>query len=453
MSGIAGIVHFDGRPVRRTQVQGMVDAMAHRGPDGHDVYVEGAVGLGHARLHTTPESLTEVLPRTSRAGLSITADARIDNRDDLIAALRLPRGIAPYSDSDLILHTIERWGAEGWDRLEGDFAVALYDHSEQRLVLGCDVFAVRQLYYAAGPNFLAFASEIKALRTLPYVSDEIDDEAIVEFFVPELVSAERTIYRSIRRLLPGHTLMATHDGVQIERYTDLQASTVPQNRSNEWYAEAFGAQFQEAVRCRLRSAGPVGSELSGGLDSSFVTCTASALLREQGGSRLHTFSNVYEHVPQCDERAFIDLVVKQEAVCPHYTVADERSMDDLLPEILSFIDDGRVVGNHHLIWLSATSAGQAGVRVLLTGQDGDSTVGHGLELFNEWVHAGDWARFGREARRYVGVLNAEVPTYARNPGFPVRMRDVVNSFAAESLLDWTRNGRYLHLLRAMWTAK
>ena len=144
MSGIVGIYYVDGRPVERGTVQGMVSAMAHRGPDGLTTWHEGAVGLGHAMLHTTPESLHEAQPLVHRRGdLVLTADARIDNRADLIRALRPPRpDDRPITDAELILAAYEQWGAECPKHLLGAFAFAIWDAREQRLFCTRDHFGV-----------------------------------------------------------------------------------------------------------------------------------------------------------------------------------------------------------------------------------------------------------------------------------------------------------------------
>src|SRR5690606_27052164 len=132
-----------------------------------------------------------------------------------------------------------------------------------------------------------------------------------------------------------------------------------------------------AVQRRLRSAYPIGAEVSGGLDSSFVACAAADLLDASGTGPLDAFSNVYDHVRECDERPFIQEVLLAKNLRPHFVPADARPHEETLREILGAVDDWRLSGQHQLVWNTARAAGESGTRVLLTGHDGDTTVGHG----------------------------------------------------------------------------
>ena len=165
MSGIIGIHYLDGRPVDRENLTKMVDILAHRGPDGADIWVDGCVGLGHRMLWTTPESLIEKLPLENQRGdLVITADARIDNRDELIAALQINnRPSDKVVDSELILAAYEKWGEDCPEHLLGDFAFAIWDERRELLFCARDHFGVKPFYYYFANNTFAFGSEIKAL--------------------------------------------------------------------------------------------------------------------------------------------------------------------------------------------------------------------------------------------------------------------------------------------------
>ncbi len=169
MSGIAGIYYLDEKPVEWETLSRMVDRLVHRGPDGADVWCSESIGLGHRMLSTTPESLLEKLPLVSRSGdLAITADARIDNRDELIGLLRLKDYPAEkITDSQLILTAYEKWGESCSQYLLGDFAFAIWDRRKQTLFCGRDHFGVKPFYYyyCSGQIFV-FASEIKALFCL-----------------------------------------------------------------------------------------------------------------------------------------------------------------------------------------------------------------------------------------------------------------------------------------------
>lgn len=451
MSAIAGIIGQRGRQVDPSEILRMLSALHRRGPDARGSHVEGSVGLGQVMLRTTPEATLETLPnRFGHERLVITADARIDNRDELVRLLAIPQIDAPHRpDSELILKAFAKWGAGALDRLLGDFAFAVYDEDKRVLTLACDPFGIRQVYYVDRPDYFAFASEIKALLTLNDVPRDLDDDALVAYFVPELLDAERTPYASIKRLLPGHCMEIGPDGIRIHRYFELEPEIVPQDHTDGWYVEAFLDRFHEAVKCRMRSNAPIGAELSGGLDSSFVACTAADLRSEAGEGPLWTFSNVYDHVPECDERLFIQEVLNRGNLQPHFAVADGKPHRKTIREILESVDDGRLSGQHQLVWNTARAASKAGARVLLTGHDGDTTVGHGLELFYEWARAGRWQEFGQSARQYVAHLASEDARYARNPRHGIRVNDVANGYARDYLAMWARQGRYVKLIKAI----
>ena len=177
MSGIAGIYYLDGRPVEGMDVQRMIDSIAHRGPDGCGVWTDGSVGLGHRMLWTTPESLHEKLPLTNKSGdLTITADARIDNRDELISALNFNgRPRETITDSEIILAAYEKWGEKCPEELLGDFSFAIWDKRKQIVFCGRDHFGVKPFYYHLSEKIFTYASEIKAMLCLQHVPRRLNE--------------------------------------------------------------------------------------------------------------------------------------------------------------------------------------------------------------------------------------------------------------------------------------
>src|SRR3989454_9825112 len=279
----------------------MLARLAHRGPDGAGVWSGGAVGLGHRLLHTTPESLREHLPLASGDGtLVLTADARIDNRGELLAALG--RGVEA-TDAELILAAYERWGERCPEHLLGDFAFVIWDARRATLFCARDHFGVKPFYYYHAPGRLfCFASEIKGLLALAEVPRRLNETRVADYLVPLLEDKVITFYQDILRLPPAHRMTVTRQGVRIEQYWALDPEREIRMKSDADYAAAFREIFTEAVRCRLRSAFPVGSMLSGGLDSSSIVCVARQLLAQDGGETLHTFSPVFDDVREGGER-------------------------------------------------------------------------------------------------------------------------------------------------------
>ena len=398
MSGIAGILRLDGVPAGRPDVERMLARLAHRGPDGTGLWHAGPCSLGHVMLHTTPESLRERLPLASADGsLVLTADARIDNRTDLCSVLRAPCSV---TDAELLLAAYERWGERTPEHLIGDFAFAIWDERRQMLFCARDHFGVKPFYYHHRPDRLfAFASEIKGLLALPEIPVRLNETRVADYLLTLFEDRAITFYEDILRLPPAHQMTVARDGVQIEQYWALDPERELRLGSDAEYAAAFRELFTDAVRCRLRSAFPVGSLLSGGLDSSSVACTARALRAPEGGGPLHTFSALFDDVPVCDEHSFIDAVLAGGGFEAHYVRGDRLSPLADLDRVLDQQDEAFYAPNLFLHWGLYDAARGAGVRVLLDGLDGDSTVSHGLGRLAELARAGRWLTLARELRR------------------------------------------------------
>jgi len=269
MSAILGIYYLDCRPVDRMDLDRMIETLAHRGSDGSGVWNDKSVGLGHRMLWTTPESLHEQLPLTSKNGdLTITADARIDNRDELLAALGLAAWAhGEITDSELILRAYEHWGDGAPERLVGDFAFAVWDERRQALFCARDHLGVKPFYYHQSGRVVAFASEVKALFTVPAVPRRLNATRVGDYLGGIFEDQAGTFYRDVCRLPAGHFMVVAPGTARTQSYYRLDPSREIRLRSDDEYADAFRERFTEAVRDRLRSAYPVGSSLSGGLDS------------------------------------------------------------------------------------------------------------------------------------------------------------------------------------------
>lgn len=408
MSAIAGIYYIDNRTVSRADLGRMIDILAHRGPDGSNIWSEGPIGIGHRMLWTTPESLLEQLPLVNQTGdLVISADARIDNRDELIAALALnDRPFEKIADSQLILAAYEKWGDRCPEQLLGDFAFAIWDGRKQMLFCARDHFGVKPFYYYWSGQTFIFATEIKALQCQPSVPRRLNEVRVADYLVSMFDDTAITFYQDILRLPPAHSITVSHTGIQLQSYWFLDPTRELRLGSDEEYAEAFRELFTEAVRCRLRSAFPVGSLLSGGLDSSSVTCVARKLLVQNGGQPLPTFSAIFDEVTQCDERPFINAVLSQGGFEPHYMHGDQRSPLTDLDRILWHEDEAFYApGLAIMDWGLCGTANEQGVRVLLSGHDGDGTVSHGFGYLSELARAGRWLTLAIELRGLAKTFN------------------------------------------------
>src|SRR5262249_32203154 len=200
MSAIAGILRFDGRPADRRDLERMTNALRAHGPDRTGAHAAGSVALGHVLMRMTAEDSFETQPTRGAGGAIMVADLRLDNRDDLIAALGLdPQRAFAAADSAIVLAAWEKWGNEAWARLRGPFAAALWDPRNRRTTLARDPLGCRPLCYHMGRDFVAFGTLPKALLALPDVPRELNKEQLADFLISNHTDCEPTIYRDILR--------------------------------------------------------------------------------------------------------------------------------------------------------------------------------------------------------------------------------------------------------------
>lgn len=398
MSGILGVFHIDGAPASPKTLRRGLQAMAHRGPDGMNVWANGPVGLAHAALHTTPEAIGQVQPLVdTERGLAVTADARIDNRDDLIRQLGL-RG-APSSrttDTALILEAYARWGSDAPGHLVGDFAFALWDGKRRRFVCARDHIGVRPLYVAQREGVVAVASEIDALLALGVASDAINEAWIAAYLARSFGEGTETAYRDVHRLRPAHVAWYGFHGVPKQKaYWSLDPNQDMSPRSDAAYVEKFRALFSEAVRCRLRAPDPVGSHVSGGLDSTSVAAVARDALLNTGRPHLHTYAATFPGYDGAereaiDERPFIEAFERDGGVSSRHVELGTASAFDGLKTIVASAGQPSFTYNAYMMCHLLQAAEEDGVRVLLDGIEGDIAVSHGNNVFIELGAQGRW---------------------------------------------------------------
>ncbi|MBD6615043.1 lasso peptide isopeptide bond-forming cyclase [Komarekiella sp. 'clone 1'] len=407
MSGIIGIYNLDGKLVNYQQLKDMVNILAHRGPDGSDAWCAGSVGLGHRMLWTTPESLLEKLPLVNQTeDLVITADLRIDNRDELIYTLQLNNYLPEkITDSQLVLAAYEKWGEQCPENLLGDFAFAIWDRQKQIIFCARDHFGIKPFYYYVSEKAFIFASEIKAIFCVPDVPRQINKVRIGDYLASMFHEADITSYKDIFRLPPAHRMTVSLEGIKLQSYWSIDPNRELRLGSDEEYAEAFREIFSKAVQCRLRSAFPIGSHLSGGLDSSSITCMARKLLAENGGRRLHTFSAVFDELAECDERPYINAVVAQGGLEPHYIKGDQISPLKNIDQMFWHQDEAFYAPNWSMSWALYEAIKAQGVRVVFDGFDGDNVVSDGYGYLSELARAGRWLSLAREIKELAKTFN------------------------------------------------
>ncbi len=305
MSGIAGIIHFDGRPVEPGQVEAMTAAMHYRGPDGINHWRKGNVALGQCMLRTTPESLEETQPLTNEdESLVLVMDGRVDNWEELRREL-LGKGavLRTRADAELVLRAYEVWGEDCPDRIIGEFVFFVWDARQQRLFGARDAAGTRHFYYHAGKGWFGFASEINGLLALGRIEPRLNESRLLDYLVVEFDRDDEvgTFYRDVNRMPAGHAMRITAQEVKTWRYWNPGNLPALSFASPDDCAQAFLEQLRIAVKCRLRSIGPVGAMLSGGLDSSSIVALISKEFRDDLKQPLKTFSLIREDRENCTD--------------------------------------------------------------------------------------------------------------------------------------------------------
>ena len=313
MSGIAGIVNLDGAPVSRALLNGMAAMLEYRGPDRTGVWSDGAVGLVHTLFATTEEAERERQPMSLEGRFRITADARIDGRQDLIAELRGQgrRCSSLSTDPELILHAYAVWGESCVEHLLGDFAFAIWDDVERKLFCARDHFGVRPFFYAHTKHAFIFSNAFDAPRLHPDVPDDFYEPAIADFLViGSNFSLERTAREAIRRLAPAHVLIVANGEVRTRRYWTLPVDPPTVFRQSRDYVERFLDLFGQAVRDRLRT-DRAAVLMSGGMDSSSVAAMAKRVADENGARcSISAHTQSYHRLIPYDEGRLASLVAR-----------------------------------------------------------------------------------------------------------------------------------------------
>lgn len=434
MSGIAGILHLDGRPVDRAALTRMTDALIHRGPDGTGHWVNGSIGLGQRMLHTTPESLNEKQPLFDEpSGLCLVFDGRVDNREELSAALEA-KGAKPRTDTDaeLVLRAYECWGEECPAKIIGDFAFALWDVRARKLFCARDPMGMRTFYYHTDGRTFIFASEMQPLFEVPSLRREPNLPLIGMYLLWQFNEQEETLYENVLRLPPAHSLTLRSGSPLKSRYWDIDPEYVIRYRTDEQYAEHFLHLFRESVRCRLRSAGPVGALLSGGLDSSSIVSTAQHLFAEKviPGNGFETFSIIFDEHP-CDERRYIDEVVRHWGVKANYLVQEKNRAWVNFDQTARYPD---VLYETVLFMLTPafTDMKQRGMKVLLDGIGGDELFAAGFEHLTDLMRQGQFSRLlwqlNHDARIYEVSKRWLLVNYCLKQLFPKSVKNVLRPF-------------------------
>jgi asparagine synthase (glutamine-hydrolysing) len=313
----------------------MRDTLVHRGPDGFGSYFSENynIALGHRRLSFLDLSETGIQPICNEDGsIWLTINGEIYNYIELREILKSKNHIFKSdTDSEVVLHAYEEWGADMINKLEGMFAFGLWDETNQKLILARDKFGIKPLYYFIDSNQIIFASEIKAILENPQIKREIDFESLAEYFIYRYIPSPKSIFKNIYKIEPASFIEITKDfTLETTEYFSLQTGNDEFKQKN--IVQEIDKLLRESVGIHIRSEVPVGSFLSGGYDSSLMVKYFSEFVKG-----FNTFSIGFENWDK-SEHHYAEIVAKKFKTAHHFEVLDNTSLD-ILNELMFFYDE------------------------------------------------------------------------------------------------------------------
>lgn len=402
MCGICGIALSPGssRSVSHATLEAMRDVLTHRGPDAAGAFVEPGIALGHRRLSIVDVAHGQQPMASDDDSLRIIYNGEVYNHPSLSAEFQ-SAGVRynTHCDTETVLRAFERYGARCVDRFRGMFAFAIWNRQRRELFLARDRLGVKPLYYAlTSDGSLYFGSEIKALFASGALTPKLNLHALPDYLANHAPSAEHTLFEGVKRLLPGHTLRWRDGRVEIERYWDLDIEPADIATADEQALVAeYRERLRESVRLRLMADVPLGSFLSGGIDSAAIT----ALMSELAGTGVKTFSVAFAE-REANELHYARLVADRFKTDHHEVVVTGDEFFAEVPRLVWHEDEPMAhPSSVPLNFVSQLAARH--VKVVLTGEGSDETLGgygrYRTTLLNLAVGRA-WERWGgRELRR------------------------------------------------------
>jgi asparagine synthase (glutamine-hydrolysing) len=445
MSGIVGIVNLDGAPVDRQLLSEMTNHLDFRGPDAQNIWIEGAVGFGHTMLRTTWESEHESQPFSLDGQVWITADARIDDRANLIEKLasKGQETASAAPDAELILRAYHAWGEHCTDHLLGDFAFAIWDGKLRRVFCARDQLGIRAFYYFQSGKTFIFSNTLNCVRRHPDVSNKLNDLAIADFLLFAMnQDLATTTFSDIQRIAPAHSLTVSKDRCEARRYWSMPIDEPVYYKRNSYYVDQFSELLRLAVRDRMRAPW-IGVLMSGGLDSPSLAAVACQMSGPQ--PVVAAFTYVFDHLIPDEERYYAGLVADHLGISISYNVRDDKVMDPewdrrrlLTPEPTAY--SGYTVARAHELDDYRNLAEHG--RVFFYGEGPDNALKFEWQPHLSYLARGRrWTRLIRDVLQHVIAHRRLLPMStilscgkritgeAHGPGFPLWLED---GFAART---------------------
>lgn len=417
MCGICGLYGLDSNDDLELGVRRMVRTIAHRGPDAEGTFVGEGVALGHRRLSILDLSSTGAQPMAF-GSTTVVYNGEAYNFRALRAELALLGHVfRGRSDTEVLLHAYEAWGLEGLERLEGMFALALWDAVRRRLVLMRDRLGIKPLYYAWTSGRLTFGSEIKAVLAGIELDRAIDDQAFAEYLWYGNSFEDRTIYRGVRALQPGHRLVVEDGRYRIEPWWQVEewVERAPRPRDAREAAVAVREALDGAVARQLVSDVPVGIFLSGGIDSSSIAAAAA-----QSGRHLVSFSVGFDYERGVNELPKARRVAKAFGLDHHELRVSGGALEEVLMRLVAAHDEPFADAANIPLYLLAQEV-RGSIKVVLQGDGGDEMFA-GYRRYAILRNACRWRGWSRMIERILrlvpGAQGARLERLAAAVGHP-----------------------------------
>ena len=392
MCGITGQINFDGEPVSPDILKKMTDAITHRGPDGEGHWIEENIGLGHRRLAIIDTSSAGRQPMISADNrFVLTYNGEVYNYKELRSELKA-KGyhFKSQTDSEVVLSALVEWSEHALLKLNGMFALALWDRRKKTLLLARDRYGIKPLYYFQSDKSFLFGSEQKAIFAEPSFDRKINKQALLEYFTFQNIFTDQTLTRGISILPAGHyaklDLFEKNPSLRKSSYWDLRFSEPENPASKEEYLEELDRLFKQAVNRQLVSDVELGAYLSGGMDSGSITAIAS-----QSFEYLKSFTCGFDLSSASGLEACFDERVTAEALSyafktEHYEVVLKAGdMERCLPSLAWHLEEPRV-GQSYPNFYAAKLASKF-VKVVLSGAGGDELfAGYPWRYFRAMVN-------------------------------------------------------------------
>jgi len=375
MCGIAGIYNFSRKPVFKSQIKKMTDIMVHRGPDDEGIYLDKNLGLGHRRLAIIDLTKTGHQPMSNeKRDIWISYNGKIYNFLDLRKKLeKLGHRFKSKTDTEVILHSYEEWGVDSVKKFNGMFAFALWDERKKKLFLVRDRYGIKPLYYYSDGKQIIFASEIKAILENKEVPRKVCLEGLKEYFTFQNIYSDKTLFDEIRLLSPASILeVGENNKIKITKYWDFEFK--PKKISYKECTEKVREIFEKAVKNQLVSDVPLGSYLSGGMDTGSIVAVASRYLPHfltfTGGFNLSAANGIEMAF---DERKEAELMANTFKTQAYQMIIQSGDMARVMPKLIWHLEDPRVgmtYPNYYIAELASRF-----VKVVLGGTGGDEVFG------------------------------------------------------------------------------